>query len=198
MSQYDLSKIQHKLKKHLDKERYEHTLGVRYTCAALAMRYQYDMEKAETAGLLHDCAKCISDDKKISICEKDQIEITPAERENPFLLHAKAGACVARKKYEIEDDEILSAITYHTTGREAMTLLEKIVYIADFIEPNRDTAPNLKEIRAIAFRDLDEAMYVILENTLSYLEKKGKSIDPMTQVAYEYYKQVTQQKGESV
>ena len=92
MSQYHMKKIQHKLKKELDENRYEHTLGVRYTCAALAMRYHYDLEKAQAAGLLHDCAKCISDKQKMKICRKNHIEISQAEEESPFLLHAKVQA----------------------------------------------------------------------------------------------------------
>ncbi len=131
MGRYHLKKIQHKLKKKLDEDRYEHTLGVRYTCAALAMRYGYDMEKAQTAGLLHDCAKCVSDTKKIKICQQNSISISKSEEDNPFLLHAKVGAYLAREKYGVAEEEILDAITFHTTGRADMALLEKIVYIAD-------------------------------------------------------------------
>lgn len=188
MSEYHMKKIQHKLKKNLDENRFEHTLGVRYTCAALAMRYQYDLEKAQVAGLLHDCAKCIPDKKKIKICQKNKITISPAEKASPFLLHAKVGAYIARKDYGVKDTEILDAIVCHTTGKAGMTLLDKIVYIADFIEPHRNAAPNLEAIRALAFQDIDRAMYVILESSLEYLKKKGKEIDPMTQVSYEYYK----------
>lgn len=192
MSQYHMKKMQHKLKKNLDENRFEHTLGVRYTCAALAMRYEYDLEKAQVAGLLHDCAKCIPDKKKIKICQKNKIEISQAEENSPFLLHAKVGAYIAREDYGVEDEEILNAIACHTTGKAAMTLLDKIVYIADFIEPHRNTAPHLEAIRALAFQDIDRTMYVILENSLEYLRKKGKEIDPMTQVAYEYYKNLIQ------
>lgn len=190
MGQYHLKKIQHNLKKNLDESRYEHTMGVRYTCAALAMCYHYDMEKAQAAGLLHDCAKCLSDKKKIKICKKNHITVSRAEEKSPFLLHAKVGAFLAREEYGVEDEEILSAIAYHTTGKAEMTLLEKIVYIADYIEPHRSMAPNLKKIRTLAFQDLDQTMYVILKDTLDYLEKSGKEIDPMTQVSYEYYKKL--------
>lgn len=194
MSEYHMKKMQHKLKKNLDENRYEHTMGVRYTCAALAMRYQYDLEKAQVTGLLHDCAKCIPDKQKIRLCRKNHIEITQAELDSPYLLHAKAGAYIAREDYGVEDEEILSAIACHTTGKAEMTLLDKIVYIADYIEPHRNTAPCLNEIRMLAFEDIDKAMYTILKNTLDYLAEKGKAIDPMTQVSFEYFSKLMKEK----
>ena len=97
----ELHKIKKQLSRALDDKRYEHTLGVAYTAAALAMRYNLDIKKAEIAGLLHDCAKCMDNEKKLSICEKHNIEITDAEKKNLFLLHAKVGAYVAQKKYHL-------------------------------------------------------------------------------------------------
>ena len=184
----ELHKIKKQLSKILDEKRYEHTLGVAYTAASLAMRYNADIKKAETAGLLHDCAKCMENDKKLNICEKHKIEISEAEMKNPFLLHAKVGAYVARKKYDIKDEDILNAIRYHTTGRPAMSLLEKIVYIADYIEPGRNHASNLDEVRTLAFQDLDSALIVILNDILIHLNKSEKEIDPMTQECYNYYR----------
>ena len=110
-NRYDLIKIQEKLQKKLTPDRYQHTLGVMYTCAALAMCHGCNLERAMVAGLLHDCAKCIPNDKKISICEKNNIAITEAERKNPSLLHAKAGVFLAKSKYDIEDEDILDAIS---------------------------------------------------------------------------------------
>lgn len=188
MKDTDFHKIKKTLEKHLDKERYEHTLGVAYTAASLAMRYEESMEDAFLAGLLHDCAKCISNEKKIQICEKHNIPISPAEQNNPFLLHAKAGAWIAQKKYEVHNETVLAAIRSHTTGRPGMTTLEKIVYIADYIEPGRCHAPNLSGIRHLAFLDLDKALLKILEDTLSYLKRAQRQIDPMTQETYEYYR----------
>ena len=138
--------LKKELKKEMDDSRFEHTLGVMYTCAALAMRYEYDLEKAMLAGLLHDCAKCMPNAKKLKMAEKHRLEISDLERKNPFMLHAKLGAFLAKKKYDVEDEEILDAIRWHTTGRPEMTLLDKIVYVADYIEPKRDKAPNLSEI----------------------------------------------------
>jgi predicted HD superfamily hydrolase involved in NAD metabolism len=187
MKTLSLHKLSKQLSKALDKSRYEHTLGVSYTAAALAMRYREDIEKAQLAGMLHDCAKCLDNSKKIRICEKNNIEITEAERSNPFLLHAKAGACLAAKKYGVEDEDVLNAITYHTTGRPGMSMLEKIIYIADYIEPGRNQEPDLQELRALAFQDIDKALLEILQHTLLYLSASQKEIDPMTQKTYDYY-----------
>lgn len=191
---YDLPKIEKKLKKYLDKNRFLHTQGVMYTCAALAMVYDMDIEKAQVAGLLHDCAKCIPNDKKLSMCKKNHIPISDFEIKNPFLLHAKLGAYLASKKYHVTDEIILSAITYHTTGRPMMRPLEKIVFIADYMEPNRNKAPNLAEIRKMAFKDLDECIYMILRDTLLYLKANPKDIDTTTEDAFTYYKQIHDQK----
>lgn len=194
---YDLEKMNRRLKKYMDEGRYIHTKGVRYTCASLAMLYGEDLQLAQVAGLLHDCAKCIPNDKKIKMCMKHEIEISEFESANPFLLHAKLGVYVANKKYHITDEAILSAIRYHTTGRPNMTLLEKIVFVADYIEPNRYKAKNLTEIRKIAFIDLDEAVYMILRDTLNYLKSNPKTIDTTTSDAFEFYKDIHNKKQEA-
>jgi len=184
----DIKKIRKNMEKTLDAKRFEHTLGVAYTAASLAMCYQVDIYKAQIAGLLHDCAKCIPDDKKLSICEKHNMQITEIEKNNPFLLHAKAGSYIAMKKYHIHDRDIINAILNHTTGRPDMSQLEKIIYIADYIEPGRKQAPNLIEIRQLAFQDLDLALIQILGDTLKYLKESRTEIDPMTQKTYDYYR----------
>lgn len=179
--------IEKQLKKELDKERFTHTMGVMYTAAALAMAHGADMNQALYAGLLHDCAKCIPNEEKLSLCEKYQISISDAERKSPSLLHAKLGAYFAKSIYGIEDEVILHAIKVHTTGEPGMNLLDKIIYIADYIEPNRDQAPNLTAIRKLAFRDLDKTMEKILSDTLQYLTEKGGEIDPLTNETYQYF-----------
>ena len=188
---YDMKHLRKEIKKVQDGKRYEHTLGVEYTAAALAMRFGADLEKAQIAGLLHDCAKCISDQEKLSICKKHKITITGSEQKAPFLLHAKVGAYLAQNKYGVEDKDILNAITYHTTGRENMSLLEKIVFVADYIEPGRKHAPNLAEIRFLAFQNLDHALIRILEDTLNYLGTSGEEVDPSTEITYKYYSNST-------
>ena len=188
MKNYDMKAYQKKLKHDMDDGRYQHTLGVMYTCAALAMRYEYDIQKAQLAGLLHDCAKCIPNGKKLKLCEKHNIQDTKVERSNPFLLHAKLGAFLAMHEYGVNDKEIVSAILNHTTGKPNMSLLDKIVYVADYIEPRRNKAPNLTEVRKLAFLNLDEALYKILSDTLDYLDGGSGEVDNMTIKAYEYYK----------
>ena len=191
--QIDIQEIKRSMEKRQDSERFEHTLGVAYIAAALAMRYGYDIEKAQLAGLLHDCAKHYSHEKILQSCEKYNISMTDVERENPFLLHAKLGAFLAMHKYHIEDEEIIGAILVHTTGKPNMNLLDKILYVADYIEPGRDKAPNLDEIRAIAFTDLDAALRRILEDTITHLKEQNGPIDDMSCRAWEYYKDKKQE-----
>lgn len=186
----ELHEIRKKLKKALEKKRYEHTKGVMYTAGCLAMAHGYSIENAMLAGLLHDCAKCIPDDEKIKICEKNHILITPIEYEAPDkLLHAKLGAFLAETEYRVNNPEILHAIKVHTTGEPDMSTLDKIIYIADYIEPGRNQAPNLEYVRKLAYQDLDACMAKILCDSLKYLLSRGGSIDPTTQMTYDYYKQ---------
>lgn len=195
MQETDIYTLQNKMKKTLETKRFEHTLGVAYTAANLAFVYGTDDKKALIAGLLHDSAKCLSHKKRLAVCKKNGIEISKVEAQNPVLLHAKVGAFFAEEKYGIKDSEILDAILYHTTGRPDMGLLEKIIYVADFIEPHRKKLPRLNEIRKMAFEDLDMAIYMILENSLSYLEKGNTKIDSKTQETYEFYKNVIEKRG---
>lgn len=185
----EIQEIRKKLKKELDKERYEHTKGVMYTAACLAMAYEYDVSKAMLAGLLHDCAKCVPNNDKILICENNHILISNVEYENPTLLHAKLGAFYAEEKYQISDPDILHAIKVHTTGEPNMSLLDKIIFVADYIEPKRDKAPNLEGIRKLAFSDINACVAKILYDTLHYLNKKNAIVDQTTQLTYEFYKQ---------
>ena len=184
----ELKKISKRLSKILKEDRYEHTLGVMYTSAALAMRYGADIQKSMTAGLLHDCGKYLPPKEQIRLCEKKKITLTESELEMPALVHAKLGAYLARHEYHIKDAEILDAITYHTTGRPGMTLLEKIVYIADYIEPNRKEIPGLSDIRQIVFTDIDRAVCLSAGSTVRYLKNGGKAVDPMTINTYNFYK----------
>ena len=183
----DTKEIQSILKKELDTKRFQHTLGVAYTAVSLAMCYNSDLTEAFIAGLLHDCAKCMSDKDKINFCKDHNLKITNIELQNPFLLHAIVGSVLANEKYGIENQSIENAILYHTTGHPAMTLLEKIIFIADYIEPLREHDPELSEVRQIAFIDIDKCLIMILQHTLSYLKSFGKEIDPKTEETYKYY-----------
>lgn len=187
-------KLRNDLKGKLNPFRYEHTISVSFICTALAMRYEYDLDKAELAGLLHDCAKHYGDEEIIAKCKKQGILLTDDELKAPMVLHAKYGAWLAEHKYNIIDEDITGAIRWHTTGRPEMSLLEKIVFSADYIEPRRDKAEALPLIRSLAFTDLDECVYQILKNTLEYLKRKGTFVDSMSEQAYAYYKQVHKEK----
>lgn len=187
MNKSDIRDIKKELENELDSKRYEHTNGVAYTAACLAMRYDYDMEKAYIAGLLHDCAKCMTHKERLEYCQKHDLFVSNIEEANPSLLHAKVGAEMSRRKYKINDEEIYNSILFHTTGHPNMTLLEKIIYIADYLEPNRDEAPNLALVRKQVFVDIDTALRTILKDSITYLEKSDKPIDPMTMETYQYY-----------
>ena len=185
----DIRDIRKKLKKDLDKDRYEHSKGVMYTAGCMAMAFAYDYEKAMLAGILHDCAKCLSPAEKVALCKKKHLEISQVELDNPGLLHAKAGMVLAEEKYGVKDPDILHAIMVHTTGEPNMNTLDKIIYVADYIEPQRCDAPHLELIRRLAFSDLNECVAEILYDTLNYLKGRKGSIDSSTQLTYEFYKQ---------
>lgn len=178
------------LEQELNYKRFVHTMAVAGTASSLAMCYGMNIQKAELAGLLHDCAKCIDVRKMQKLCEKAGLEITPFEAGSGSLLHSKAGSVLAAEKYGCTDPDILNAIRYHTRGRPGMSLLEKIIFVADYIEPGRYTAKNLPEIRKMAFEDIDEALMKILYDTLVYLNSTGNTVDPMTQKTYDYYRQM--------
>lgn len=181
--------IREDLASRLKPGRYEHSLSVSFTCMALAMKYGFDLDRAELAGILHDCAKCYDNTAIIEKCRKYGLELTEGELQAPSVIHAKLGAFLAEHRYGVTDPEILSAIACHTTGKPEMSLLDKILYIADYIEPRRNKVEALPEIRRLAFEDLDEALFQIMEGTLHYLESSGSYTDTMTQKAYHYYKE---------
>lgn len=174
----------------LPRKRYLHSVAVAHLAAAYAVSLGYSPERALIAGILHDCAKAYSDEQLVADCDKYAISVTEVERRNGFLLHGKLGAFYARTKYFITDEEILSAISYHTTGRPGMTDLEKIVFLADYLEPFRTqpTEPALNEIRRIAFEDIDKAVYLALKNTLRYLKESGQETDMTTAETFEEYR----------
>ena len=130
------SEIEQILKRELSKERYLHTLGVRDCAVELAKRYNLDVKKAELAGLLHDCAKCKTNDELKEIIDKFLDDVDKNELKNYKTLHAPVGAYYAKEKFNIEDNEILSAIRWHTLGRVNMTMFEKIIFLAEKKEKN--------------------------------------------------------------
>lgn len=190
--QEEIEEIQEMLQEKISAKLFRHVVGVRYTAEALAMCHGVSMVQAGTAGILHDCAKYMTAEKMLKKCQKHEIPISSSEKKNPMLLHAKLGAYLAEHKYGIRDSEVLSAIRWHTTGKEEMTTLEQIVFLADYIEPHRKMIPGLDQVRRAAFQDLEGAVFLTLKNTISYLEEQSKktgkkTFDPKTQEAYRYY-----------
>ena len=189
--------LKKKLKRKLDEKRYIHSVGVAYTAVSLVMRHA-GIDKLEdggaelinlayTAGLLHDCAKCLEDDERDKLCRSLKVDVSDFEREYPYLIHAKLGAALAEKKYGVTDERILNAIRYHTTGRAGMSFLEAVIFSADFIEPHRKPLIVMPAARAALYEDLDYGVYVILKQTLKHLANKGQAVEEHTLEAYEYY-----------
>ena len=171
-------------------KRYIHTLGVVQEAQKLADAYGDEVLKnqAEIAGLLHDCAKEYPLQIRQQFCKEYKIGKEEIFKEVPDLIHPFLGAEVAKREYLVEDSSVLNAIKYHTTGRPEMDSLEKIIYIADYIEPSRAEFPELGEARRLAYINLDSAMEYILETTIAYVEQHGRKIHPLSTEAFEYYK----------
>lgn len=180
--------IRNQMYKELDPMRFEHTLGVAYTASCMAFMFNEDPLRCELAGLLHDCAKCHENDELIRLCHEDGIVLSPEEIRAPQVIHAKYGSYLAKVRFGINDEDILKAIKHHTTGSVNMGTLEKIIFVADYIEPLRNEASYLKEIRKLAFRDLDECVYRILLVILEHLNNAGKEVVKETFDAFEWYK----------
>lgn len=204
MKRYDLDKIEEVISKKIDKNRMAHSIAVKDTAACLAMKYGYEagmrgeehkdfIHMAMVAGILHDNAKCVSDKDMLDACEEACIYANPYEKRNPFLLHAKLGAYYASRSFGIEESDIISAISFHTVGRENMTLLEKIIFVADYIEPLRYKQQDIDEVRHLAFTDLDSCVYKILDDTISYLSKNHKEIDTESVKIRDFYKKIIEE-----
>ncbi|MBC8061106.1 MAG: bis(5'-nucleosyl)-tetraphosphatase (symmetrical) YqeK [Clostridiaceae bacterium] len=170
------------LKKNLTIKRYEHSLAVRDSAVLLAKKYKVDEDKARLAGLIHDCAKDLKDEEILNLARGQGFEISEVCYKSPQILHGLVGAIVAKDIFKVTDDEILNAITYHTTGRGNMTSLEKIIYLADFIEPNRNF-PGVEVLRDLAFKDLEKALFLAFDNTINFVILKGELLHPDTVIA---------------
>lgn len=168
------------LAKTLKPKRFTHTLGVESTAIALARLNDESPEKASIAALLHDMAKNRTDEDLLAICRQNAIDLHPNER-YISLLHAFAGSVLAKEAYPGLPEEIYTAIRYHSTGRPHMSTLEKIIFSADYIEPNRKAFQGLETARERTFADLDKGCILILEQTISYLKEKKQAMHPLTQ-----------------
>ncbi len=169
--------LEFELIKDMGEERYNHTLRVIETALELGRIHKADLEKVKEAALFHDCAKFQGQINWLKMAEDFDIILDTYMEYNQDLIHAPLGAKIARVKYKIEDEEVLDAIYYHTTGRENMTILDKIIYIADYIEPGRNF-PGLDEIRKEVFTNLDKGILLAMDNTIKFLVDKNKVIHP--------------------
>lgn len=174
------------LRENLKESRYNHTLGVVKTAKELAKINNISEERAEIAALSHDVAKNLSNEEMLKIIDDNNIILSEVEKKNPNLWHSIIAPIVARERLKIEDEEILDAIRYHTTGKENMSVLTKIIYIADMIEPGR-SFDTLEEIRKATYEDLDKGVYMGLNGSLSFLLKKNLLIDDNTIKARNYF-----------
>ena len=179
-------KINEYIKAALTKKRYEHTLGVTGAAVRLAARYGEDREKARLAALLHDCAKDLSEEETYAYMERYGVAPDDVTKTQIGLTHPFIAAGIAREKFGIEDGEILDAIRYHTIGRENMSRLEKIIYVADCIDESRDYYGGLELIREAAFTDLDRATAAGLKAAINYTLGKGRPVHPQSRKALEY------------
>ena len=181
----DYTNIKQWLKENLNEERYLHTLGTAECAKQLAKKYNIDEEKAYLAGLLHDCAKCFSKDKLLDIIHKHLV-VEESEMLNYKTLHAPVSAYIAQTEFKVTDKEILSAIRWHTLGRLDMTDFEKIVFLADKIEPNtRDKEYSEKIIKILEEENgLNKALLVCYKETLKSLVKRDLKICLLTVEIY--------------
>lgn len=176
----DIDKIKEKLEEVLSEKRYTHSLGVADEAVRLSKKYFIDSDKAYIAGLVHDCAKEIPNEKaKELLTETYGLSIDSVSMHTHKLLHGPLGACIAQHEFEIYDPEILDAIKYHTTAKANMSMLTKIIYIADYIEPNRDFE-GVEELRELAYDDIDKSILVGIDFTLEELIERGSMFHPDT------------------
>ncbi|MGI5977228.1 MAG: bis(5'-nucleosyl)-tetraphosphatase (symmetrical) YqeK, partial [Candidatus Limivicinus sp.] len=182
----ELTWLREQVMPYLKPKRVAHVAGCESEAVLLAMHYGEDPEIAAEAGILHDITKKLSYDEQLNLCEKYGIVCDKTELGNVKLLHAKTGAALARDVFGVSQ-EVYDAICWHTTGKPDMTRLEKIVYLADYIEPTRDF-PGVEKLRALAYKDMDEAMALGLKMSLEEIREKGVEPHKDTVEAYLWYK----------
>ncbi|NMA67053.1 MAG: HD domain-containing protein [Clostridiaceae bacterium] len=167
-----INDIINRLKDELGEVRVLHSINVMEVSAKLAEKYGVDIEKAKLAGILHDCGKNYRGEKAIKYIEEIGYEADEIELAHTPLLHGVIGQYIAQVEYEITDPEILNAIRWHTTGKAGMTTLEKIIYVADYIEPLRNF-DDIDNMRSAAFEDLDKCIVLCADSTIRYILNKG-------------------------
>lgn len=172
MTEYDLRLFEKKLKMLLNEKRFIHSVAVMETSQNLAKKYGADVKKAEIAGLLHDCAKDFSDSELLKFAKRYKIPVDEVLKHSTFLLHGPIGAELVEEIFGVNDAEIKRAIAIHTTGDINMTLLDKIVFLADYIEPGRNFN-GVEELRRTAEKNLDLAIVKAFDNTINYVISQG-------------------------
>lgn len=175
-------KIEKQIINDIGEIRFEHSIRVKDTAIKLAKINGVDIKKAELASLFHDCGKMIDDKLLLKKVEEFDIILDKYMNENHELIHAPLGAKMAEILYGINDIEILNAIRYHTTGKKDMNILEKVIYMADYIEPGR-SFDGVEDIREMAFSDIDKSMFMAFDKTIMFLIEKRQLIQPETIVA---------------
>ena len=183
-----IEQMKEKLSTMLTEHRYTHSLGVMETAEKMAKTFNVDVENAIVAGLLHDCAKQIDRQVQLKMCKERNIELDEIKKSAPSLVHADLGASVAKTEFGVTDDDVLSAIKYHTLGRKNMSDLEKVLFLADVIEPNRRDFEGLLELRDLCYKNLDEAMLYGLTLSIENVERKGRILHTQTLDAVEYFR----------
>ena len=183
----DLDWLRDQMTELVKKKRQPHVLGCAETARKLATLWGEDPDDAAEAGLLHDCTKRWKEEEQLAYCKKMGIELDEGERKNPQLLHARTGAVLARELYGVPE-RIESAIRWHTTGKPGMNPLEKILYLADMIEPNRDF-PGVEELRELAEKNLDRCMARALKMSVQNIQERGLTVYKDTLEAYRWYSQ---------
>lgn len=182
---YNMEIIKDKLRKMLSAPRLMHSIRVKEEAEKLAMIHNADIIKAGIAGLLHDCARDMTYEELLNRTGKSGIILDSVTIKSPKIIHAVVGPLIAKEEFDIHDTEVLDAIRYHTTGREQMRILEKIVFIADLIERERDFY-GVEKIRRLSERDLDRAVLFALNQTIMYLIEENKLIHEDTLKARNY------------
>lgn len=160
--------------------RLKHILGVEQTAIELAGIHHVDKEKAARAGLMHDLAKCFKPARLLQMAKEAGVEIDAVTEANPHLLHAQVSAIVAKNLFDERDTEVLEAIASHTLGKPGMSKLSCVVFVADSIEPNRGSSPELEALREISKHDLYKAVWLTCDYSLSFLLETRCLIHPQT------------------
>ena len=192
MGETDLEQLRSAVRARLSGKRYRHTLGCEETAAALARRYGACQTQARAAAILHDITKEVDLPGQLKLCAAYDIIPDKVQRENAALLHALTAAAIAQRDFHMPE-EVVRAIRYHTTGRAGMTLLEKIIYLADYIEPGR-AFPGVEQVRTLAEEDIDRALVLALSMSVRHLEEggNGAAIHEDTRLALAYEKEETE------